>query len=281
MNKPTILIVDDDVNSAGAYARILQLANFDVLHATSGEEGLQIAAAEHPDLIILDVRLPDLSGLEVCRKIKADPDLARTIVINVTGVRMSPDDQAEGIEAGADAYLPKPVHLRTLLAHVQALLGARQAETARELELLTQFPRSPQTVVAAQLLGLKPLRESLPTLFDELVQHYGELLDLALEQRIYKVNYRLSESLRVLGDQLGFLKAGPRDVVQIHHAALERKAANVTISKSRAYLEEGRLLVLELMGHLVSFYRNYTLTVGETEVSDGPQDEAKREETHE
>jgi response regulator RpfG family c-di-GMP phosphodiesterase len=227
------------------------------------------------------VRLPDINGLEVCRRIKTDPELARIAVINVTGMRTSKDDEVEGIEAGADAYLTKPVHLRTLLAHVQTLLRARQTETAREIESLEHFPRLPHTTLAAQSLGLTPLRESLPDLFDELVQHYGDLLDQALEQRVYKVNYQLAESLRALGDQLGFIKAGPRDVVQIHHDALLKKAANVTVSKARAYIEEGRMLMLELMGNLVSYYRNYTLSVRGGVTSDGQKGEAGRGETHE
>jgi DNA-binding response OmpR family regulator len=281
MHKLKILIVDDDLDIADAFTHVLRSADYDVLSAATGQECLQIARAERPDLIILDVRLPDISGLEVCRRIKADPELARIAVINVTGMRASKDDEAEGIEAGADAYLAKPVHLRTLLAHVQTLLRSRQTETAREIESLEQFPRMPHAAVAAQSLGLTPLREGLPELFDELVQHYGELLDLALEQRVYKVNYQLSENLRALGDQLGFIKAGPRDVVQIHHAALLKKAANVTVSKSRAYIEEGRLLILELMGNLVSYYRNYTLSMWGGSISGATKDGARQEEVHE
>jgi DNA-binding response OmpR family regulator len=281
MHKLKILIVDDDPDITGAFTHILQSADYDVISAATGQECLQIARAERPDLILLDVRLPDINGLEVCRRIKSDPELARIAVINVTGMRTSKDDEVEGIEAGADAYLTKPVHLRTLLAHVQTLLRARQTETAREIESLEKFPRLPHTAVAAQSLGLTPLRESLPDLFDELVQHYGDLLDQALEQRVYKVNYQLAESLRALGDQLGFIKAGPRDVVQIHHAALLIKAANVTVSKARAYIEEGRMLILELMGNLVSYYRNYTLSVRGDNTSDGRKGEAERRESHE
>jgi hypothetical protein len=90
------------------------------------------------------------------------------------------------------------------------IVNTEQTETAREIESLEAFPRLPHTAVAAQSLGLSPLRESLPGLFDELIPHYGELLDQALEQRVYKVNYQLAESLRALGDQLGFIKAGPQ-----------------------------------------------------------------------
>jgi CheY-like chemotaxis protein len=281
MHKHKILIVDDDPDIADALTLILQSADYEVISAATGQECLQIARAERPDLILLDVRLPDINGLEVCRRIKTDPELARIAVINVTGMRASKDDEVEGIEAGADAYLTKPVHLRTLLAHMQTLLRARQTETAREMESLEQFPRLPHAAVAAQSLGLTSLRESLPDLFDELVQHYGDLLDQALEQRVYKVNYQLAESLRALGDQLGFIKAGPRDVVQIHHAALLIKAANVTVSKARAYIEEGRMLILELMGNLVSYYRNYTLSVRGDNTSDGRKSAAERRESHE
>jgi DNA-binding response OmpR family regulator len=281
LNRTKILIVDDDLDSLGAYSRLLKMADYEVLSAVTGQECLLLARAEHPDLILLDVRLPDLDGLEVCRRIKADPELASVAVINMTGMRTSEDNEAEGIEAGADAYLSKPIHLRTLLAHVQSILRTRQAEAAREIDLLREFPRSPQTAVAAQSLGMMPLQESLPDYFNEMVQHYGELLDMALEQRLYKVNYQLSESLRALGDQLGFLKAGPRDVVQIHHAALQVKAANVTVSKSRAYLEEGRLLVLELMGYLVTYYRSYTLSIRGRNASSGRKNEAKQGEPHE
>jgi CheY-like chemotaxis protein len=59
--------------------------------------------SEHPDLILLDVRLPDLDGFEVCRQIKTDPELASVPVINITGLQISQDDEAEGIEARADA----------------------------------------------------------------------------------------------------------------------------------------------------------------------------------
>ncbi len=273
MNRFKILIVDDDPDISGAFTHILQMADYETLSAPTGQECLRIAKNEHPDLILLDVRLPDLNGLDVCRRIKADPELSRIVVIIITGSRISKDDEAEGIEAGADAYLNKPVHLRTLLARVQSLLRTRHEETTREIDSLEHFPHTIYTPIAAQSFGLTPLRESMPGLFDELAQHYGELLDLALEQRVYKVNYRLSESLRTLADQLGFIKAGPRDVVQIHHVALLKKAENVTVSKSMAYIEEGRLILLELMGNLVSYYRNYTLSMRGVNTSDGRKDE--------
>lgn len=69
----------------------------------------------------------------------------------------------------------------------------------------------------------------------------------------------ISGNLRSIAEQMGFLKAGPRDVVEIHSTALQRKTRDVPSAKARAYLEEGRMIVLELMGYLSSFYRNYSL----------------------
>ena len=117
IHKLKILIVDDDPDIAGAFTHVLQSADYDVISAATGQECLRKARIERPDLILLGVRLPGINGLEVCRRTKTDPELGRIAVINVTGMRTSKDDEVEGIEAGADAYLTKPLHLRTLLAH--------------------------------------------------------------------------------------------------------------------------------------------------------------------
>jgi hypothetical protein len=107
------------------------------------------------------------------------------------------------------------------------------------------------------MFGAESLRECLPDIFEDLTQSYGKLLDLALEQRAYKVDYHLSERLRSLADKLGFLKAAPRDVIELHTTSLRQKNQDIPIAKAQAYVAEGRLLVLELMGYLTSFYRKY------------------------
>ncbi|MFO0149079.1 MAG: response regulator, partial [Microcystis sp.] len=109
----------------------------------------------------------------------------------------------------------------------------------------------------AKMFGSEAIRQSIPDIFQELVQNYGDLLDLALEEQAYKVEHNLSERLRSLADKLGFLKASPRDVVDIHTTTLRKKNQDVTLAKAQAYVSEGRLMVLELMGYLVSFYRKY------------------------
>jgi hypothetical protein len=109
------------------------------------------------------------------------------------------------------------------------------------------------------LFGAAPLREALPQVFQELVERYSVLLDLALEQRAYKVEHNVSEGFHILVEHLGFLKAGPRDVVDIHSAALKKRTSGTNPFKAQAYVEEARLAVLELMGHMVSYYRNHSM----------------------
>ena len=142
----------------------------------------------------------------------------------------------------------------------QAQAQAQRIEQMeRELRSLELLARPPTTAVTAQLFDAAPLSDSLPDTFDELVVRYGELLDQALEQRAYKVDYDISGNLRSVAEQMGFLKAGPRDVVKLHSTVLQNKTRDVPSAKARAYLEEGRVLVLELMGYLSSFYRNSAL----------------------
>jgi circadian clock protein KaiB len=94
-----------------------------------------------------------------------------------------------------------------------------------------------------------------PTAFAGLVEQYAGLLDRALERREYKVDHPISEQLRAMGDQLGFLRAGPRNVVSIYSAALKARSAGAAAPKVHAYVEEGRPMALELIGHLVTYYR--------------------------
>ena len=158
-------------------------------------------------------------------------------------------------------------HKRMEEAEAEAQENAERIEQLeRELRSLERLSGPGQTAVTAQMFGLVPLHAGIPRVFNQLVERYGELMELALEQRAYRVKHNIPEELRLLAEQLGFLKAGPRDVVEIHSTALKTKSKGAASQKAQAYTEEGRLLVLELMGYLASYYRNYASGASKAQV---------------
>ena len=128
--RETALVVDDSEMVRFATAETLRDAGFDVLEAATGAEGLRLAAQS--DVVLLDIRLPDMDGFEVCRLIKANPVTASIPVLHLSGVHCDVEDRVEGLETGADAYLSRPVEATELVATVRALL--RLARTQVRLE---------------------------------------------------------------------------------------------------------------------------------------------------
>jgi DNA-binding response OmpR family regulator len=116
-----ILVVDDEAEALGSIRRVLKDAGHEVLTASSGREALQVLANRQPDLVILDIIMPEMTGLEVCRRIRADPFRAKLPVIFLTA-RSRPNDIAEGLDAGGDDYITKPFQVIELPARIRALL---------------------------------------------------------------------------------------------------------------------------------------------------------------
>ena len=127
-SSPKILLVDDTDANRYVMSRLLRKEGFLVIEAASGREALQLAAAQpQPDLIVLDVRLPDLSGFEICAQLKEHPATMATPVLQLSAVYVRDEDKVQGLQSGADSYLTSPVEPLVLLATVRALLGcARQ-----------------------------------------------------------------------------------------------------------------------------------------------------------
>jgi CheY-like chemotaxis protein len=119
--KKTVLIVDDTPPNIHVIKSILQ-GEYKIKAATSGEKALQIVGKAPPDLILLDVMMPEMDGYEVCRRLKADPSTAGIPVLFVTG-HADDEEQAKGMALGAVAYVTKPVDPETLLMHVGQCLG--------------------------------------------------------------------------------------------------------------------------------------------------------------
>jgi len=130
VNSARILVVDDAEEIRTFYSTLLGLAGYEVLCASNGEECLRIALEHLPHVVLLDVVLPDISGIDVCRQLKGNEQTAGILIIHISGMLVSAGNQAEGLEAGADGYLIKPVEPQVLLAHVQALLRTQRTEEA-------------------------------------------------------------------------------------------------------------------------------------------------------
>jgi len=116
-----ILAVDDDAPVLRSVKRVLEKAGFTVSTASNGREALEFIKQQRPDLIVLDIIMPELDGIEVCRRIRADPFLAKLPILFLTA-KGRPSDIAQGLDAGGDDFLTKPFEVLELPARVRALL---------------------------------------------------------------------------------------------------------------------------------------------------------------
>lgn len=126
--KPRILVVDDEPEAVELIAFNLRQAGYSVSSAADGAEALQKARAQLPDLVVLDVMLPEMDGFEVCKLLRREPDTARIPVIMLTA-KAAEVDRVLGLELGADDYVVKPFSPRELLLRVRKLLARAQPET--------------------------------------------------------------------------------------------------------------------------------------------------------
>jgi len=129
ISKPKILCVDDEPDLLDINSTILRSAGYEVFKASTGSECLRIAGEQKPDLILLDVILPDMNGIDISKQIKTGPEFKGTYVILISGQRTSSDSKVEGLEAGADGYIVRPVSKHELLARVQAIMRIKETET--------------------------------------------------------------------------------------------------------------------------------------------------------
>ncbi|RZA34460.1 MAG: response regulator [Lysobacteraceae bacterium] len=127
-NSTLILNVDDNDGARYAKSRLLQGAGFEVVEATNGTDALEMVARLCPALVVLDVKLPDINGIEVCRRIKASPDSSMVLVLQTSAALTGRADKIRGLEGGADNYLAAPIEADELIANVNALLRMHQTQ---------------------------------------------------------------------------------------------------------------------------------------------------------
>lgn len=131
--QPRLLVVDDEPENLELLVRVFERHGCTVRAAATGREGLRVAREWRPDLLLLDVMLPDVNGREVCRAIKADAALADVFVALISSVEVSTDSRVAGLECGADEYITRPIGNKELVARVESLFRIQRALTARRL----------------------------------------------------------------------------------------------------------------------------------------------------
>ncbi|MCP4396359.1 MAG: PAS domain S-box protein [bacterium] len=127
--KQSVLVIDDSPFFLQTTMHLLETAGYDAFSAETGAKGFKQAKEHCPDLILLDVMLPDTNGFDLCRQIKAEPGLSKSFVMLFSGIEDDSESQAEGLETGADGFIAKSVSDRELMARVKTMLRIKDTET--------------------------------------------------------------------------------------------------------------------------------------------------------
>jgi class 3 adenylate cyclase len=236
---PRILVVDD----TAANVHILQLRlgaqGYEVLTATDGEKARAMAREARPDLILLDVMMPKVDGLEVCRRLRADPAFPFTPIIMVTA-KADPKDVVAGLEAGGDEYLTKPVDQTALVARVKSMLRIKELHDSTEAMAaqLAEWNRTLEERVQTQVTQLGRLsrlkRFFSPQLADLIVDggaedplrtHRREVTVVFLDLRGFTAFAETAEPEEVMG-VLREYHAAMGALILAHEGTLERFAGD-------------------------------------------------------
>jgi CheY-like chemotaxis protein len=123
-SEKTVLIIEDETDAADLFAEMMRVSGFRVLKTSSSTPAISMMTAEKPDIVLLDIMMPGISGLDILRQMRADPNLADIPVVVVSAKGM-PADIKNGMEAGASTYLTKPVGFLELKEAVERALGSQ------------------------------------------------------------------------------------------------------------------------------------------------------------
>ena len=232
-----ILTVDDNEALRYSIVRSLQDAGYQVVEARTGAEALA-RAAELPDLITLDVNLPDMNGFQVCRTLKADPSTAHIPILHVSSTFVDPQSRVQGLKGGADAYLAEPIDRAELVATVGALLRLKQAETtARQQAEAAEKARSELAQLNATLeIRVNERTAELRIANEGLRELSGRLMQLQDEER--------RRIARELHDSIGQLLAA----ISMNMSAVEPELVKVSPEAKKAFIENRSFVQQILQG---------------------------------
>lgn len=275
-----LLVEDNDADATLIFDALSQgeAGPFDVTHADTLAQACELVRTQNHhesnpfQAALLDLNLPDSQGISTFKALR---DAAgQTAIVVLSGLN-DLELATHAVQEGAQDYLIKgeinadlltrsiryAVERRRAFAELERAREAERRERKRlalELEALEQSIAGAPAPITADAFGLGPLRKTASEQFGRLVDVYTAVLDDALDRRSREVPHSTeTPELVKLAASLGALHAGPRDVLDVHVTATRQREQELDDTGARALIQEGRFLVLELMGHLVSYYRKF------------------------
>ena len=245
MARAKILLVDDDKKVLEATSRILTSIDCDIEEANNGNECLDKIHSFRPDLVILDVVLPDIDGITVCKKIKSNPTLIGTFVVLVSGVKISPQQQAEGLDSLADGYITRPFVAKEFIARIESILRIQRTEKAlreSESKLKTIFDNTKDSIY---ILDLK-----------------GNFLEVN-ETTCKTLGYSKEELLKMNAKQIN----SPKFVNQIEERISKLIDTEEEFYETEHITKNGEILAVELSSKIIQFQGQKAIIVISRDIS--------------
>ncbi len=281
-NKPVsikILQIEDDDDQLKLMNELLidsTLIHFEIFSANSITQAKQIIAENELDILLIDLNLSETKGINTFYKTK---ELAPSTPIIIISAIYDEELALEALNNGAQDFLTKKsltqkVITRSILFAIERSRFKSNEKTDKKLydeidkyPSLTKFSFTPDTPIASKLYSEVSLREGYPEIFQTLVDKYKNLIKLSLEEQLHNETKEISENLRALSEEIGFLKAGPKDIVEVHSTAIKELVKNIDSATSSKYTREGEIILLGLMGNLALFYRTYYFMIWKKHLS--------------
>ncbi|WP_249222763.1 response regulator [Noviherbaspirillum sp. L7-7A] len=275
MHDPLVLNVDDNDGARYAKTRILTRAGLTVIEAASGSEALQMANEHHPDLVLLDMKLPDIHGMEVCRMLKRDAATGSILVLQTSASYLSSADKIRALDGGADNYLFEPIEPEELVANVKALLRLGRVE--RQLRDADRQKDEFLATLAHELRNpLGPIRNAV-----ELLRQLGNDAPQQQEQARQTIIRQTNHLVRLVDDLLDVsrinqgkitLRREPTELAAFIGTALEtvqpimesrRHALSVTLPPQRVTLHGDNVRLAQIIGNLLHNAAKFTPVGGQ------------------
>ena len=275
MHDPLVLNVDDNDGARYAKTRILTRAGLTVIEAASGSEALQMAQEHHPDLVLLDMKLPDIHGMEVCRMLKQDAVTRSILVLQTSASYLSSADKIRALEGGADNYLFEPIEPEELVANVKALLRLGRVE--RQLRDADRQKDEFLATLAHELRNpLGPIRNAV-----ELLRQLGNDAPQQQEQARQTIIRQTNHLVRLVDDLLDVsrinqgkitLRREPTEVAAFVGTALEtvqpimesrRHALSVILPPHSVTLYGDNVRLAQIIGNLLHNAAKFTPVGGQ------------------